>query len=230
MEVRHCVLRVKMCRKDNSLDKKQLMKIGIVLIITGHLNFILGAIVHGTVLRHTSLPGNNITVEYSVTNIFATISGILTICTGIAVIVLSGNMPQTTLQYVVLASSMLNSLIAMACVMGLGFSVVVTIANGGRTLLAVCHLSSTKDVIQVTNECPFDPTRIFDTTLAMWIPCLILTGLAAFLSVRCFFISMNLLGSKKQRHKQVSRKVLEEIQEVDEDSDLLEGTTVKFWV
>ncbi|XP_051892117.1 transmembrane protein 54-like isoform X2 [Pristis pectinata] len=178
-----------MCRRDNPLDKKQLMKIGIALIITGHLNFILGAIVHGTVLRYVTLPGNGMSVEYSVANIFAALSGILTICTGIAVIVLSGNMPQIILQYIVFTSSMFNSLIAIACVLGLGASVVVTIANGGRTLLAVCHLSSTKDVVQVTNECPFDPTRIF-----------------------------------------VIQKPLEEIQEVDENDELLEGTVVKFWV
>ncbi|XP_072103242.1 keratinocyte-associated protein 3-like isoform X2 [Mobula birostris] len=219
-----------MCRKDNSLDKKLLMKVGIVLIITGHLNFILGAIVHGTILRHVTLPGNGLSVEYSVTNVFVAISGILTICTGIAVIVLSGNLSQTVLKFIVVASSMFNSLIAIACVLGLGVSVVLTIANGGRTLLAACRLSSIKDVIQVTNECPFDPTRIFDTTLAMWIPCLVLTALEAFLSIRCFLISLTLLRIKKQQHKQVIRKPLEEIQEVGENDELLEGTRVKFWV
>lgn len=40
---------------------------------------------------------------------------------------------------------------------------------------------------------------------------------------------MNLLGAKKQR-EQVIRKPLEQIQEVDEDSELLAATTVKFWV
>ncbi|XP_032901071.1 keratinocyte-associated protein 3-like isoform X2 [Amblyraja radiata] len=154
-----------MCRRDNPPDRKQLMKIGIALIITGHLNFVLGAIVHGTVLRHLTLPGNGVVAEYSVTTIFAAISGILTICTGIAVIVLSGNMPRTFL----------------------------------------------------------------DTTLAMWVPCLLLTGLESFLSIKSFFISMNLLGAKQQR-EQVIRKPLEQIQEVDEDSELLATTTVKFWV
>ncbi|GCB67060.1 hypothetical protein scyTo_0007986, partial [Scyliorhinus torazame] len=152
----------------------------------------------------------------------------------IVVIVLSGNMPRTLLQYIVFTSTMLNSLVSMACMLGLGISVVVTIANGGRTLLAVCHLSSTKDVLQVKNQCPFDPTRIYDTTLAMWIPCLILTGIEAFLSIRCFFVSMNLLGGKKERlkfdRKQVRQKASEEIQEMDEDSELLEETTVRFWV
>ncbi|XP_072357225.1 keratinocyte-associated protein 3-like isoform X1 [Scyliorhinus torazame] len=223
-----------MCRIDNLLDRKQLMKVGIALIITGHLNFILGAITHGTVLRHVTAPGDGISVEYSVTSIMSAISGILTICTGIVVIVLSGNMPRTLLQYIVFTSTMLNSLVSMACMLGLGISVVVTIANGGRTLLAVCHLSSTKDVLQVKNQCPFDPTRIYDTTLAMWIPCLILTGIEAFLSIRCFFVSMNLLGGKKERlkfdRKQVRQKASEEIQEMDEDSELLEETTVRFWV
>ncbi|XP_043573609.1 keratinocyte-associated protein 3-like isoform X1 [Chiloscyllium plagiosum] len=223
-----------MCRIDNLLDRKQLMKIGIALIIIGHLNFILGAIIHGTVLRHVTSPENGSLVEYSVTNVMSAISGILTICTGIAVIVLSGNLSRTILQYIVFASSMLNSLMSMACLLGLGVSVVITIANGGRTLLTVCHLSSTKDVLQITNECPFDPTRIYDTTLAMWIPSLVLTGVETFLSIRCFFVSVNLLGIKKKPlksdRKQVRQKSSEEIQETDEDSELLEETTVRFWV
>ncbi|GCB67061.1 hypothetical protein scyTo_0007987 [Scyliorhinus torazame] len=66
-----------MCRIDNLLDRKQLMKVGIALIITGHLNFILGAITHGTVLRHVTAPGDGISVEYSVTSIMSAISGIL---------------------------------------------------------------------------------------------------------------------------------------------------------
>ncbi|XP_048468903.1 keratinocyte-associated protein 3-like [Rhincodon typus] len=210
-----------MCRIDNLLDRKQLMKMGIALIIIGHLNFILGAIIHGTVLRHVTSPANGNLVEYSVTNIMSAISGILTICTGIAVIVLSGNLCRTILQYVVFTSSMLNSLISMACILGLGVSVVITIANGGRTLLTVCHLSSTKDVLQVTNECPFDPTRIYDTTLAMWIPSLVLTGVEAFVSIRCFFVSVNLLGIKKKRIKSDRKQVREPNSNTFQDNSLI---------
>ncbi|XP_042194848.1 transmembrane protein 54 isoform X1 [Callorhinchus milii] len=150
-----------MCKIENLMDGKQLMKTGITLIVIGHLNFILGSIVHGTVLRHVTVPGDGILVEYSVTTIMSVISGIVSISTGIIVIVLSRDLSNTRLQYVVFASSMSNCLISLACMLGLAVSVIITIINGGRTLLAVCGLGSTKDILQVTNECPFDPTRIY---------------------------------------------------------------------
>uniref|UniRef100_A0A4W3J2Y7 Keratinocyte associated protein 3 n=1 Tax=Callorhinchus milii TaxID=7868 RepID=A0A4W3J2Y7_CALMI len=188
--------------------ERTLMKTGITLIVIGHLNFILGSIVHGTVLRHVTVPGDGILVEYSVTTIMSVISGIVSISTGIIVIVLSRDLSNTRLQYVVFASSMSNCLISLACMLGLAVSVIITIINGGRTLLAVCGLGSTKDILQVTNECPFDPTRIYDTALAMWIPSLILSGVEVFLSIRCFLVALNLLGSVKRRRKNVRKLAL----------------------
>ena len=53
------------------------MKKGLTLILVGHINFILGAIVHGNVLRHISQPSEHITTEYTMANIISVTSGLL---------------------------------------------------------------------------------------------------------------------------------------------------------
>lgn len=53
------------------------MKKGLTLILIGHINFILGAIVHGNVLRHISKPSQLISTEYTVANIISVTSGLL---------------------------------------------------------------------------------------------------------------------------------------------------------
>lgn len=53
------------------------MRAGLTLILVGHINFILGAIVHGSVLRHISKPSSRITTQYTVDNIFSVTSGLL---------------------------------------------------------------------------------------------------------------------------------------------------------
>ncbi len=63
------------------LDKQKgpgrLMKKGLTLIVIGHVNFILSAIVHGSVLRHVSKPRNEISTEYTASNIISVSSGLL---------------------------------------------------------------------------------------------------------------------------------------------------------
>lgn len=53
------------------------MRAGLTLILVGHINFILGAIVHGSVLRHISNPTSRITTQYTIDNIFSVTSGLL---------------------------------------------------------------------------------------------------------------------------------------------------------
>ena len=53
------------------------MQKGLTLILVGHVNFILGAIVHGNVLRHVSQPSQHITTEYTMGNIISVTSGLL---------------------------------------------------------------------------------------------------------------------------------------------------------
>jgi len=64
-----------------NLDKQKgpgrLMKKGLTLIVIGHVNFILSAILHGSVLRHVSKPSNEISTEYTISNIISVSSGLL---------------------------------------------------------------------------------------------------------------------------------------------------------
>lgn len=53
------------------------MRKGLALILIGHINFILGAIVHGSVLRHISKPTQHVSTEYTVANIISVTSGLL---------------------------------------------------------------------------------------------------------------------------------------------------------
>lgn len=62
---------------DGDRGPRKLMRAGLSLIIIGHINFILGAIVHGSVLRHISKPRARITTEYTTDNIFSVTSGLL---------------------------------------------------------------------------------------------------------------------------------------------------------
>lgn len=67
------------CTLDPDKDKgpRRVMRRGLTLILVGHINFILGAIVHGNVLRHISNPAQQITTEYTVANIISVTSGLL---------------------------------------------------------------------------------------------------------------------------------------------------------
>lgn len=62
---------------DTSSSQKLLMKTGLILIVIGHLNFISGALVNGTVLRHIANPQDTISLQYAISNIIPAISAIL---------------------------------------------------------------------------------------------------------------------------------------------------------
>lgn len=53
------------------------MKTGLILLIIGHLNFITGALVHGTVLRFVVNPRDAISLQYAVANAASVISALL---------------------------------------------------------------------------------------------------------------------------------------------------------
>lgn len=68
---------VYLCHSDKDKGPSRLMKKGLSLILVGHITFILGAIVHGNVLRHISRPSGEITTEYTAANIISVTSGLL---------------------------------------------------------------------------------------------------------------------------------------------------------
>ncbi|NXD84279.1 TMM54 protein, partial [Halcyon senegalensis] len=65
------------------------MKTGLILLIIGHLNFITGTFVHGTVLRFVVNPQDAISLQYTIANAASLISALLTISCGIAALMLS---------------------------------------------------------------------------------------------------------------------------------------------
>ncbi|MEE6525559.1 hypothetical protein FKM82_025631 [Ascaphus truei] len=136
------------------------MKLGLALIVIGHLNFIVGAIVHGLVLRHVARLQDTVSLQYSVANITAVVSAILSISCGIAAIVLSRYLARVPLRLAVLILSIINAVLSLACTVGLAVSVIITVANAGRTLLSTCTFTHL-ELIQISHECPFDPTRIY---------------------------------------------------------------------
>ncbi|XP_069461573.1 keratinocyte-associated protein 3 isoform X2 [Ambystoma mexicanum] len=176
---------------------RQLMRAGIALIFVGHINFILGAIVHGTVLRHVANPEKRVTSEYTTANIISVVSGLLSIAAGIGAILVSRNLPSARMHWMLLVLSLLNSLLSAACFCGLVLAITLTVADGGRNLIAGCNTTAVPaDVrsVVMTNDCPFDTTRIYDTTLALWFPSMILSAVEAALSIRCCVVSFILRG------------------------------------
>lgn len=58
-------------------DPKALMKMGLSMVLIGHVNFLLGALVHGVVLRHINLHKQARAMEYAISNVFAFTSGLV---------------------------------------------------------------------------------------------------------------------------------------------------------
>ncbi|KAG9492995.1 hypothetical protein GDO78_001106 [Eleutherodactylus coqui] len=178
--------------RDNKLFGKVLMKQGLALIVIGHLNFIVGAIVHGLVMRHVAKLVDNLSLQYSVTNIAAVASAILSISCGIMAIILSRYLAHTALRWAAVILSIINAIISAACTVGLIVSVIITVATEGRTLLATCTFTNLQ-LVQISHECPFDPTRIYSTTLCLWVISIVLDAAEMVFSACCYFTVLQLM-------------------------------------
>ncbi|EHB14522.1 Keratinocyte-associated protein 3 [Heterocephalus glaber] len=155
------------------------MRVGLALILVGHLNLVLGAVLHGTVLRHVANPRGAVTPEYTTANVISVGSGLL--------------------HWALLGLALANLLVSAACSVGLLLAVSLTVANGGRRLIADCHPGLLDPSIPLDQgpghtDCPFDTTRIFDTALALWIPSLLMSAAEAALSGYCCVAALTLRG------------------------------------
>ncbi|XP_031644943.1 transmembrane protein 54 isoform X3 [Oncorhynchus kisutch] len=70
---------------------KALMKMGLSMVLVGHVNFLLGALVHGAVLRHINLNTRAHTMAYSISNIMALTTGLVGVVVGMLAILLCKN-------------------------------------------------------------------------------------------------------------------------------------------
>uniref|UniRef100_A0A4W5L048 Transmembrane protein 54b n=1 Tax=Hucho hucho TaxID=62062 RepID=A0A4W5L048_9TELE len=160
---------------------KYLMKMGLSLVLVGHVNFLLGALVHGAVLRHINLNARAGTMAYSISNVVALTTGL--------VVRLRSNV--TWSLFVV---SLFGSLLATASAIGLTVSVVRATVNGGRSLLTHCRFPNAIDYASITNACPFDPTRVYRMTLILWVPLIVTCIVQLVFSARCFSVCISFLG------------------------------------
>ncbi|NXG41353.1 TMM54 protein, partial [Psilopogon haemacephalus] len=172
--------------------QRVLMKTGLVLLIAGHLNFITAALVHGTVLRFVVDPRDAISLQYAVANSASVISALLTISCGLAVLMLSRYLSPTTLKWLVLMLSASSCLCCLCCLLGMAISIGLTLGSQGRALLAPCSLTNAA-LDPVSRDCPFDPTRVYSSTLCLWAVSLLLHSVEIIFSIRCLLLAVDLL-------------------------------------
>ncbi|OWK10422.1 KRTCAP3 [Cervus elaphus hippelaphus] len=67
----------RLCAFDAARGPRRLMRVGLALILVGHVNLLLGAVLHGTVLRHVANPRGAVTPEYTTANVISVGSGLL---------------------------------------------------------------------------------------------------------------------------------------------------------
>ncbi|XP_072490148.1 keratinocyte-associated protein 3 [Notamacropus eugenii] len=181
------------CRFDAAQGPRRLMRVGLALILVGHVNLLVGAVLHGTVLRHVANPGGGITPEYTTANVVSVGSGLLSVAAGLVALLTSRNLLLGALHWALLAVSLLNLLLSAACSVGLLLAFSLTVANGGRRLLAQCY-PGPADPLAPADDCPFDPTRIYETALALWLPSVLMAAAEAALSGYCCGAALALRG------------------------------------
>ncbi|XP_032391464.1 transmembrane protein 54b [Etheostoma spectabile] len=175
-------------------EPKTLMKMGLCMVLVGHVNFLLGALVHGVVLRHINLNKEAWAMEYAVSNVVALISGLVGIVVGILAVVLSKNKKSRGLTWSLFSVSLASALLAAASAVGLSVSAVWAVVHGERSLLAHCRFPDAVGDSSVANECPFDPTRIYSTTLILWVPLIVTCVTQTVFSSRCLAVCISFLG------------------------------------
>lgn len=159
---------------------------GLGLVLVGHVNFLLGALVHGAVLRHINVHSQARTMVYAISNVIAIAAGLLGIVDGILAIVLSKNKKNRILKWVLLVFSFVTGLLAVASTIGLSVSMIQAIVNKGSSLLTHCNFHNRTVSSSITYECPFDPTRIYGTTVILWMPLIVMSFVETVFSFRCF--------------------------------------------
>ncbi|KAJ7991845.1 hypothetical protein DPEC_G00288090 [Dallia pectoralis] len=173
-------------------NPKALMKMGLTLVLVGHVNFLLGALIHGVVIRHISLNLEARDTAYSISNVMAITAGLVGVVLGIMAMVLSKNKTVWVLVWSFSLVSLVAILLAKASVIGLTVSMVRAILYSGQNLLTHCRLPEA--IGYHSKECPFDPTHIYRTTLVFWAPLILMCAVQLVFSVRCFSVSMSFLG------------------------------------
>ncbi|XP_004372041.1 transmembrane protein 54 isoform X2 [Trichechus manatus latirostris] len=203
--------------------RKVLMKTGLVLVVLGHVSFVAAALLHGTVLRYVAPPHDAVALQYCVVNIFSVTSAIVVITSGIAAIVLSRYLPSIPLRWTVFGSSVACALLSLTCALGLLASMAVTLATQGRSLLAACTFGS-PELLALAPDCPFDPTRVYSSSLCLWGIALVFCVAESVFAVRCAQFTHHLLELRPWWGKSSHHPILES-PEPTEGCDVLNCTS-----
>ncbi|XP_044769887.1 transmembrane protein 54 isoform X5 [Neomonachus schauinslandi] len=99
----------------------------------------------------------------------------------------------------------------------------VTSAIVGRALLATCTFGS-PEVLVLVPDCPFDPTRIYSSSLCLWGISLVFCVTESVFAVRCAQLTHQLLELRPWWGKS-SHHVMQESPEPVEGHDLLSCTS-----
>ncbi|XP_025214661.1 transmembrane protein 54 isoform X4 [Theropithecus gelada] len=183
--------------------RKVLMKTGLVLVVLGHVSFITAALLHGTVLRYVGTPQDAVALQYCVVNILSVTCAIV--------------------RWTVYSSSVACALLSLTCALGLLASIAVTFATQGKALLAACTFGSS-ELLALAPDCPFDPTRIYSSSLCLWGIALVLCVVENVFAVRCAQLTHQLLELRPWWGKS-SHHVMRENPELVEGRDLLSCTS-----
>lgn len=111
--------------------------------------------------------------------------------------------------WVLLVISFVGGLLASASTVGLSLSLVGAFIHKERGLLTHCKFPDAIGYASITNECPFDPTRIYETTIILWVPLAVMCVVEAVFSFHCFATCTSFLRLCRCRRKKVvnNRKV-----------------------
>uniref|UniRef100_A0A8C6R552 Transmembrane protein 54 n=1 Tax=Nannospalax galili TaxID=1026970 RepID=A0A8C6R552_NANGA len=166
-----------MCLRIGSLSlgdfRKVLMKTGLVLVVLGHVSFITAAVLHGTMLRFVAAPSDAVALQYCVVDIVSVTSAIV--------------------RWTVFSLSVACAVLSLTCALGLLSSIAVTFATQGRALLATCTFESS-EFLTLTPDCPFDPTRIYSSSLCLWAISLMFCVAESASAARCAQLVHRMLG------------------------------------
>ncbi|XP_062934221.1 keratinocyte-associated protein 3 isoform X2 [Cynocephalus volans] len=171
------------CFADAARGPRRLMRAGLALILLGHLNLLLGAVLHGTVLRHVANPRGAVTSEYTTANVISVGSGLLVSAAGGPGRGREQRRPSTAGQRLVSSTE---------CFRGTCGPLGVQEPSSPTTGLLDPWVPLDQDPGHT--DCHFDPTRIYDTALALWIPSLLMSAVEAALSGYCCVAALTLRG------------------------------------
>ncbi|XP_069864948.1 transmembrane protein 54 isoform X3 [Dipodomys merriami] len=184
--------------------QKMLMKTGLVLVVLGHMSFLTAAVLHGTVLRYVTTPRDAVALQYCVVNILSVTSAIV--------------------RWAVFSSSVACAFFSVTCALGLLASIAVTFATQGRALLAACTFGNA-ELLVLTPDCPFDPTRIYSSSLCLWATSLVFCVTESVFAVRSAQLMHQLLELRPWWGKS-SHPAIQESPEPVDSHDLLSCTSL----